>query len=59
MGLYMANDDHVIPATANAQAFANRFGSATTVEIVDCAGGHVAESCYDGTEVEEWMATVG
>lgn len=53
--LYTSPDDRVIPADASAHAFANLFGSVATVEVVDCAGGHVASSCYQGSDVEQWM----
>jgi len=54
--LYTAQEDKVIPANASATAFAERFGSVATVEIVQCAGGHSASPCYQGSDVAAWMA---
>lgn len=56
--LYTSPDDQVIPAAASARAFADRFGSVATVELIDCVGGHVAAACYDGPGVLAWMATL-
>jgi pimeloyl-ACP methyl ester carboxylesterase len=54
--LYTSPEDKVIPANASASAFAERFGSVATVGIVDCAGGHAASACYQGSDVEKWIA---
>jgi pimeloyl-ACP methyl ester carboxylesterase len=54
--LYSSPEDHVIPDNASATAFAERFGSVASIEIVDCAGGHAASPCYQGVDVQEWMA---
>jgi alpha-beta hydrolase superfamily lysophospholipase len=57
--LYASTDDEVIPADASAQAFANRFGSEATVDIIRCDGGHVAAACYQGDDVVKWFASLG
>jgi hypothetical protein len=57
--LYVASEDHVVPQGATAQDFAKRFGSVATIEIVDCAGAHVAADCYEGNDVREWMSRLG
>ena len=54
--LYTSPDDKVIPPNASAAAFANRFGSVATIEIVDCEGGHAADACYQGGDVANWIA---
>ena len=54
--LYTSPEDKVIPANASATAFGERFGSVATVEIVECAGGHAASACYQGSDVATWMA---
>jgi hypothetical protein len=56
--LYSSPDDHVIPADASATAFADRFGSVASIELVECAGGHAASPCYQGTDVDKWMSTL-
>lgn len=53
--LYTSPEDEVIPADASATAFAERFGSVASVEIVACEGGHAASACYQGTDVAKWM----
>jgi hypothetical protein len=57
--LYTSSDDKVIPADASATAFADRFGSVATIEIVKCEGGHTASSCYQGSDVAAWFASLG
>jgi pimeloyl-ACP methyl ester carboxylesterase len=56
--LYTSPDDKVIPPSASAAAFANRFGSVATVDVVECAGGHVASACYQGSDVAAWFASL-
>jgi hypothetical protein len=53
--LFTADDDKVIPASASAQAFADRFATVAAITVVNCAGGHVAADCYRGADVERWM----
>ena len=55
---YLPDKDTVIPAGATGRDFATRFGSAAKVEVVDCSGGHVASSCYQGSDVEKWMSAL-
>ena len=57
--LYASPDDKVIPPSASATAFADRFGSVATVKVVECAGGHVASACYQGSDVATWFASLG
>ncbi|PXW99124.1 alpha/beta hydrolase [Mycolicibacterium moriokaense] len=57
--LYASPDDKIIPPSASATAFANRLGSVATVEVVECAGGHVASACYQGSDVATWFAGLG
>jgi pimeloyl-ACP methyl ester carboxylesterase len=57
--LYLPRDDTVIPAGATGKDFAGRFGSAATVEIVECQGGHVAAACYQGDDVAKWIIALG
>jgi alpha-beta hydrolase superfamily lysophospholipase len=57
--LYEADEDSVIPGGATARDFADRFGAVATVEVVRCDGGHVDGDCYDGADVERWMAGLG
>lgn len=54
--LYTSPEDKVIPPNASATAFAERFGSVAKVEIVECAGGHAASACYQGSDVTKWIA---
>jgi pimeloyl-ACP methyl ester carboxylesterase len=56
--LYASKDDAVIPANASAEAFAERFGSVAKIQVIDCAGGHVATACYQGGEVYKWMQSM-
>jgi pimeloyl-ACP methyl ester carboxylesterase len=56
--LYLPKDDTVIPAGATGKDFAAQFGSAATIEIVDCEGGHVASPCYQGDDVEKWIGAL-
>ena len=53
---YIPDHDRVIPAGATGKDFANRFGGDSTVAIVDCSGGHVDSSCYQGADVAKWMS---
>lgn len=53
--LYTSPEDDVIPADASATAFADRFGSVASVEIVQCEGGHAASACYQGMDVAKWV----
>jgi hypothetical protein len=57
--LYEAAEDDVIPPGATAQDFADRFGSAARIEVIRCGGGHVADDCYEGNDVMNWMARLG
>jgi pimeloyl-ACP methyl ester carboxylesterase len=57
--LYTSPEDDVIPADASANAFAEKFGSVASVEIVECEGGHAASACYQGTDVATWMEGLG
>ncbi|SHT78189.1 Alpha/beta hydrolase family [Mycobacteroides abscessus subsp. abscessus] len=57
--LYAGTKDDVIPADASARAFADRFRSVAHIEIIDCAGGHVAIACYQGGAVVDWMNARG
>jgi hypothetical protein len=57
--LYQADADDVIPSGATARDFAYRFGSVAKVEVIPCAGGHVADDCYDGAGVQKWLAGLG
>jgi pimeloyl-ACP methyl ester carboxylesterase len=54
--LYASKKDKVIPANASAQTFADRFGSVAEIEVIDCKGGHVAIACFQGADVQKWMA---
>ena len=56
--LYASQDDTVIPADASATAFANRFGSVASVDVVPCTGGHAASACYQGSGVAKWIDTL-
>jgi hypothetical protein len=56
--LYSASEDDVVPPGATARDFAKRFGAVATIEIVDCAGAHVADDCYQGDDVREWMSRI-
>jgi pimeloyl-ACP methyl ester carboxylesterase len=56
--LYAAPGDKVIPVNASAIAFARRFRSVATVDVVQCAGGHVASDCYRGSDVAAWFASI-
>ena len=57
--LYSSPEDDVIPAAASANAFAEKFGSVATIEIVECEGGHAASACYQGADVAAWMDGLG
>lgn len=53
---YLPGNDNVVPEGATGKDFAARFGERAKVEIVDCSGGHVDSSCYQGTDLEKWMS---
>lgn len=55
---YIPDHDQVIPAGATGKDFATHFGADATVQIVDCSGGHVDSSCYQGADVAQWMAAL-
>lgn len=57
--LYIASQDNVIPPGATGEDFAKRFGGAADIELVQCHGGHVAETCFDGPDLVNWLATIG
>jgi predicted alpha/beta hydrolase family esterase len=57
--LYVSPNDHVVPADASAQVFANRFGAVANVRVSPCTGGHVATDCFRGGDVVKWMDSLG
>jgi pimeloyl-ACP methyl ester carboxylesterase len=57
--LYASPGDKVIPSSASAFAFANRFGSVARVDVLECQGGHVASDCYRGSDVAAWFTSLG
>ncbi|WP_029116584.1 alpha/beta hydrolase [Mycobacterium sp. URHB0044] len=57
--LYLPTGDTVVPSGGTGKDFAARFGSVAGVEIVECQGGHVASVCYQGDDVEKWIAARG
>ncbi|MCV7431875.1 alpha/beta hydrolase [Mycolicibacterium bacteremicum] len=57
--LYVGDQDDVIPPGATGQDFAERFGGAADVEVVPCHGGHVADTCFDGTDLVNWLSGIG
>jgi len=56
--LYVGDNDNVIPPGATGVDFAERFDGVADVEVVQCHGGHVAETCFDGADLVKWLATV-
>jgi pimeloyl-ACP methyl ester carboxylesterase len=58
MRLYVAPDDKVLPPGTTGRDFADRFRSVAEIEVVDCTGGHVAVACYQGDDVQKWMASL-
>jgi pimeloyl-ACP methyl ester carboxylesterase len=56
--LYLPKNDTVIPPGATGKDFAAHFGSVTTIDIVECEGGHVASPCYQGDDVEKWLGAL-
>jgi pimeloyl-ACP methyl ester carboxylesterase len=56
--LYVSPGDKVIPVNASAIAFAKRFRSVASVDVVQCAGGHVASDCYRGSDVAAWFTSI-
>ena len=56
--LYSSSTDETVPDIAGARAFADRFGEVAHIEVLDCAGGHVAPDCYRGGDVTGWMKSL-
>ena len=51
---YVSSADTVVPR-AQAVAFADKYGAAAPLSIVDCAGDHVDESCMQGAAIVAWF----
>lgn len=56
--LYVGDNDNVIPPGATGTDFAERFDGVADVDVVPCHGGHVAETCFDGADLVDWLSTV-
>jgi len=56
MKFYVSPDDPVVRSDANARAFAARFGSTSSISVVDCASTDGYASCYQGDDIVKWFA---
>jgi len=56
MRFYANPDDPVVRSDANARAFAARFGSTSSISVVDCASKDGNASCYQGDDLVKWFA---
>jgi acetyl esterase/lipase len=56
--LYVSNDDEVVPASTNGQAFQRRFGGDADISVMNCAGRHGDPSCVQGDDVLKWFSSL-
>lgn len=55
---YASPNDSLVGRDANALAFQARFGSVANISVVECAGGHVDPSCYQGDDIARWFTSL-
>jgi pimeloyl-ACP methyl ester carboxylesterase len=55
---YVNDGDVVVPAAANAIAFAKRFGGDAKISVVKCSGGHGDPSCLQGDDLLKWFSSL-